>query len=88
MKTYRCWAPEHETEGEARKYNAENWRDAAERYAFWSYGEEEFDELTVNVRCENGELYTVDVESEMELHLYLGLGEKLEDKPAPVEEEA
>ncbi len=80
MKTYRCWSPDLETESEARSYDAETWKDAAEMFAMWSYNQEEFNELIVNVRFPNGALYQLEFDAEMELTLSPGLGCKLEDK--------
>jgi hypothetical protein len=71
VKTYRCWSPDLETEDEARAYQSDNWKDAAERFAMWSHQQEEFEGISVYVRCESGALYSVDVEVERQFHLRL-----------------
>jgi len=79
MKTYMCWAPDFEDEAAARKFLATSWAEAAESFAHRNYHDEQFDELRVHVRCANGALWSVDVEVEMELSLYLGSKKKIED---------
>lgn len=79
MKTYKCWSPDLETENEAREFTADNWKDAAERFAMWSYNEEEFEEIQVNVRRPDGKLFSIGVEAEMELSFHLGLGFKVDE---------
>lgn len=80
IKTYRCWCPDLEEETAARTYEANTWKEAAEAFARWSYREEEFDELIVNVRFSNGALYQISAEAEMELSMHLGMEAKLEGK--------
>lgn len=79
MGVFMCWAPDLETEAKARCYKSDAWKGAVEQFAAWSYGEEEFDELVIHVRAEDGALYKIQVDAETELTFSLGLGEKIED---------
>lgn len=79
MGKYKCWAPQLETENEARTYNTSTRREAAEAFAKWSYREEEFNDLIVHVRSDDGAVFSFDVEAEMVLELDVGAGIRVAD---------
>lgn len=71
VKTFHCWNDAWQDERDAKQFQAISWSSAARMYAEFEFRQDPFDEMIVQVLCENGERYEVDVEAEQEVHFHL-----------------